>query len=333
MKTPFLSVLSPVYNGAAHLDDLLNCLKNQTCKNFEVIIIDDCSTDNSYEIVHNFINNLPEEDRVRYRLYRTVKNLGSGHFHLKYVYDYLHGEYFYCLTQDDYIDTNFVELCYNKSLENDYDIILTNLCFLKNNEATYLGREYLLDFTKGKLTNRDLFELSLTWKVSVCACRKTKLLKEAGFFNDTYYNIDEYICRKLFLMTDKIAFVDTNYYYRIDNPDALTKKLKPFTFDILTTFALLIDAMIEYKFDKESIRIQISNLIDSHKHFCYQFYSSADQFSNAEKKHILSILENVNRKIRIYFPYFNAMLYIKYYRIKYKMKFLKKFIYNFKAPN
>ncbi len=325
----FLSIFIPVYNGAEHLESLLDSLNKQTCQNFEVVFIDDCSTDNSYNVIQDYIKNLPVNS-ARYKLYKSEKNLGAGHFHLKYVLDYLDGEYFFAFSHDDFLDSNFVELCYNKSREGDYDIILTNLCFFNNNKATYLGREYLLDFANNKITNRDLFDLSLTWKISIAGCRKLELLKEAGFFNDKYYNIDEFVCRKLLLMTDKIAFVDTNYYYRIDNANALTKKLKPFTFDILTTFGMLIDLMIDFKFSKKTIQTQIGNFIDSYKDFSFKFYSNANQFSADEQKYILSILENADKKIKSLFPYFNIYLHLEYKRISVKKDFKKVFIYRFK---
>lgn len=328
----FLSIFIPVYNGAEHLYSLLDSLKKQTCQNFEVVFVDDCSTDNSFEIIQNFIKKLPDNSAF-YKLYKTEHNLGAGHFHLRYVLNYLKGKYFFAFSHDDYLDSNFVELCYKKSQESDYDIILTNLCFLTNDETTYLGRDYLLDFANKKLSNRDLFELSLTWKISIAGCRKLQLLKEAGFFNDTYYNIDEFVCRKLLLMTEKIAFVDTNYYYRIDNANALTKKLKPFTFDILTTFGMLIDVMKEYDFSKKKIQKQISNFIDQYKHSCFDFYINSKQFSEDEQKHILAILKNANRKIKSLFPYFNSILYVKYVRIMIKIGFKRKFIYRYKTPN
>ena len=134
-------------------------------------------------------------------------------------------------------------------------------------------------------------------------------------------------------MTEKIAFVDTNYYYRIDNANALTKKLKPFTFDILTTFGMLIDVMKEYNFSKKKIQKQISNFIDQYKHSCFNFYINSKQFSEDEQKHILSILKNANRKIKSLFPYFNSILYVKYVRIMIKIGFKRKFIYRYKTPN
>ena len=53
--SPFFSVIIPVYNRENYLHVVLTSLKNQTFKDFEVIIVDDCSTDRSYQIAEDFI--------------------------------------------------------------------------------------------------------------------------------------------------------------------------------------------------------------------------------------------------------------------------------------
>ena len=51
MKTPAYSLIIPVYNRPAELDELLACIQTLEFKNFEVIVIDDGSTDNTEEVV------------------------------------------------------------------------------------------------------------------------------------------------------------------------------------------------------------------------------------------------------------------------------------------
>lgn len=60
-ERPFISVLLPVYNGADYLEEAIESILNQTYKNFEIIIINDGSTDDSVSIVKQF-----NDTRVRY---------------------------------------------------------------------------------------------------------------------------------------------------------------------------------------------------------------------------------------------------------------------------
>lgn len=66
-----VSVLMPNYNNAEYLKEAIESVLNQTYSNLELIIIDDCSTDNSWEIIKQYA----EKDR-RITIYRNNKNLG-----------------------------------------------------------------------------------------------------------------------------------------------------------------------------------------------------------------------------------------------------------------
>ena len=54
---PFISIIIPNYNHAPYLTERIESVLNQTYQNFEVIILDDCSTDNSREIIEKYANN------------------------------------------------------------------------------------------------------------------------------------------------------------------------------------------------------------------------------------------------------------------------------------
>lgn len=57
MTTPFVSVIVPNYNHARYLEQRLDTVFNQTYQNFEVIILDDKSTDNSLEVINRYKDN------------------------------------------------------------------------------------------------------------------------------------------------------------------------------------------------------------------------------------------------------------------------------------
>ena len=53
---PKISVVLPVYNGEAYLKDAIKSILNQTFQDFELIIVDDCSTDRTTEIVKRYVD-------------------------------------------------------------------------------------------------------------------------------------------------------------------------------------------------------------------------------------------------------------------------------------
>ena len=71
IKKPLLSVYMPVFNAAPYLAQSIESILNQTLKNFEFIIIDDASTDDSWKIIKSYSRRDP-----RIRIYRNRLNLG-----------------------------------------------------------------------------------------------------------------------------------------------------------------------------------------------------------------------------------------------------------------
>ena len=68
-NNPLISVIMPVYNGGEFLHEVIQAILNQTYINFELLIFDDCSSDNSVEIIENFSDK-------RIKLFKGEKNIG-----------------------------------------------------------------------------------------------------------------------------------------------------------------------------------------------------------------------------------------------------------------
>ena len=111
-----LSIIVPIYNVELYLLDCLKSLESQTVQEFEIIMINDGSTDGSGDIARNYMKN---HKNVRYieqenRGLSEARNEG-----LKYA----RGEYILFLDSDDWLDSKAVEIIYN-NLENQVDVLL-----------------------------------------------------------------------------------------------------------------------------------------------------------------------------------------------------------------
>lgn len=73
MNEPLVSVITPVYNAAKFLPETIKSVQNQTYKNFELLLIDDCSKDNCPSLIKEFQRN---DDRIKY--IRLEKNSGAS---------------------------------------------------------------------------------------------------------------------------------------------------------------------------------------------------------------------------------------------------------------
>lgn len=94
-KTPILSVLMPVFNSELFLAEAIESILNQTFKDFEFLILDDASTDRSFEIIKDFEN---KDSRIK--VYQNEKNLGVVESRNKLI-NLSKGKYIAWLDSDD----------------------------------------------------------------------------------------------------------------------------------------------------------------------------------------------------------------------------------------
>lgn len=99
-----ISVIMPVYNVAQFVEEAVECILKQTYKNIELIIVDDCSTDATYEI----LSGLSEKDG-RIRLYRNKRNLKICRT-LNKALSYASGSYIARMDGDDICDRKRLEI-------------------------------------------------------------------------------------------------------------------------------------------------------------------------------------------------------------------------------
>jgi len=98
-----VSVVIPTYNRAKIILETLSCAVNQTYKNTEIIVVDNKSTDNSFEIIKEFAMSYQN-----IRVYQNEKNVGPVRNWRKCL-DYATGEYAKILWSDDLIAPDFIE--------------------------------------------------------------------------------------------------------------------------------------------------------------------------------------------------------------------------------
>ena len=106
-KVPFISVIIPVYNTEKYLKRCLDSIINQTFKDIEIIIVDDCSPGycgNCKDIAEGY-----KDSRIIYT--RNEKNSGSAWSRIN-GFNYSHGKYIHFVDSDDWLaDESYVKIC------------------------------------------------------------------------------------------------------------------------------------------------------------------------------------------------------------------------------
>lgn len=101
--TGLVSIVLCTYNGISFIDDQLNSILNQSYKNTEVIIVDDCSSDGTFEKLESY-----SAKNAHIRLYRNKKNLGYNNNFSK-ACTYSTGVYIAIADQDDIWEADKIE--------------------------------------------------------------------------------------------------------------------------------------------------------------------------------------------------------------------------------
>ena len=133
------SIIMPVYNVEKYVEKAIRSVMNQTYKNFELIVVNDGTKDNSMDI----IKKLQKEDK-RIKIFNKENGgLSSArNFGLKYAT----GEYVCFVDSDDYVHANYLEVLYNEILKKKSDLII----FGYNVDV--------VDFNESVLNEIDIFE-------------------------------------------------------------------------------------------------------------------------------------------------------------------------------
>lgn len=119
---PLVSVIIPNFNHAPYLRQRIDSVLNQRYDNFEVFLLDDCSTDNSREILLSYKSN----PKVK-AILLNEKNSGSTFKQWEKGFNLVHGEYIWIAESDDYCDSDFLEkLVEQLSDGNKYSIAYTS---------------------------------------------------------------------------------------------------------------------------------------------------------------------------------------------------------------
>ncbi len=120
MKKPKVSVVIPVYNAGRYIEKCIASVVNQTLKDIEIIIVNDGSTDNSFDICKKYAEN---DKRIKLI---SQKNAGAASARNKGIEEAV-GEWFIGIDADDWIDTDYLQKMYMEiEKDNGLDVVIAN---------------------------------------------------------------------------------------------------------------------------------------------------------------------------------------------------------------
>lgn len=196
---PKVSVIIPTYNRADLLPRAISSVLNQTFQDFELIIVDDGSTDNTKQVVEEFQK---KDKRIKYI---WQENSGGPAKPRNTGIKNSQGEYIAFLDSDDVWLNKKLEIQLNKIGENNYDIFFSNWYFW-NPETNQKNKAFNFNPLNNK---KDLFKLfvkkNIGW-LSTAIAKKAKLEK-VGYFDEKLESSEDYDLWLRFILDNaKVGF-------------------------------------------------------------------------------------------------------------------------------
>lgn len=215
-----ISIIITAYNVGKYIGRAVKSVLSQTYKNIEVVIVEDCSTDNTRDIIENLAK---EDDRIKIVYHTENKGAGWGR---RDGINACTGDYFITVDGDDWLDETFIESLARKAEETGADIVSGGITV--NKEGGYWektcygnpiceGEDKVLKFWGEKIVfmNNKIIKRELHDKVPYCTRR---------FIEDTPTIIP------MLWHANRVAYTeDTGYHYRM-NDDSLTHKANQFQY-------------------------------------------------------------------------------------------------------
>ena len=219
---PIISIIVPVYNASEYIRRSVCSILNQTFDNFELILIDDGSTDTSLQICEELSET---DDRIV-----VIHQENSGMSHTRNVgLDIARGDYIGFVDADDWIATNMYETLYKDIIDYDADIVSIRYLIAKNeNVKLPVNKENSIEILTGVDKLRRYLEYGIESRSNLNSVwsklYKKELFKNIRFPEGKRY--EDLAINYLLISASKKFVIDNNYlYYYFMNSTGVTRNL------------------------------------------------------------------------------------------------------------
>ena len=288
---PKISIIIPIYNAENYLKRCLNSVINQTLKDIEIICINDCSKDNSLEILKEYSK---KDNRIK--IINLKENKGESKAR-NIGLDNTNSEYIAFLDNDDEIDLDFYEKLYNKAIKTNSDIVKAGVDIINYDKKHQ--KDNLNELIKQN--NSKLYFTHYWWS----AIYKSSLIKENNIKFLEKYEIGEDILflNQAILNCKKLEIIDNTYYHYHKRENSTDSKILNYEKikSIINIREIIINNILNYEdFDKLSDKI-INDIfiwhIKSILNCCYRTKNSKELDYIIDKT--ILIYTKINKYIKI----------------------------------
>lgn len=311
-----ISIIIPVFNVSEYLDVCLTSLINQTYENMEILCVDDCSSDNSLNILEFYAQ---QDSRIKILKHEKNKGVGAArNTALKNISP--ESKYIFFMDSDDWLDLDSIKHMYEISKKNNIDFLIHKSLQYDNDQKIFFKQKYFemqkinflvnTTFDYHKIPKDFFFDMDVTVYTKFFS---THFLKSnhSKFSEGVIYE-DNLFFYKNILNANKILFIDEYLYNRRQRVGSIIKSLDERVMDIFKVLNEILLYFIETKkydeFKKYLLNYIFSTIIDKFnsinekykreyykrmKRFfkkCYYNYKLKNDFEKFLRPYFISVL-------------------------------------------
>lgn len=211
-----ISIVTTAYNIEAHVEKCLDSLLAQTHKDIEIIVVNDCSTDKTMDIVGKF-----EDERIKVASHS--QNMGAGWARRTGIAAAT-GDYVITVDGDDWLAPDFIEELTKNAEETDADIVSGGITYVWDEHYEEVKR-FLPHISEGMDKFRDYNNKKIVFL-------NNKLVRRTIYDTVPYstrrYCEDTPVILPLLYYANKVSYVDTQGYYYLQHDQSLCRRVNAF---------------------------------------------------------------------------------------------------------
>lgn len=218
-KKAKVSVLVPFYNVEKYVGRCVESLFSQTYSNIEYVFVNDCTPDNSMDIINEYIDKFNVRNKCVIINHEVNKGISASR---NDCLDNATGDYILFIDSDDYIDKDMVELLVKAAIENNADISGCGYIEEYKDHSVEMPQRYTNDHTEMMRAITVLTIKGVMWKLLI---RRSVVEENQVRFIPDNTMVDDYLfCCQVFFYAKRFASVDKCMYHYIQyNPNNYSK--------------------------------------------------------------------------------------------------------------
>ncbi|MBD5131278.1 MAG: glycosyltransferase family 2 protein [Clostridiales bacterium] len=290
-ETPVLSVIIPTYNTSDLLGRCIEYVLNQTLQEIEIIIIDDCSTDTTEQVINHYINKT--DKKIKH--IKNAKNSGIG-YSRNIGIDLSEGEFIAFVDSDDWVDSSLFSTIIMKMQEENADIgifgVKDEFDDCNSSKKRYDYKYNILDneFALRLLSRSENNDVYISPMVTQKVYRKSFLKNNNIFFRTNCYFDDVEFTFMCFTYSCKLISVPDVFYHYYQRNGSLMHSFSKKHIDDFWEVMSHLKLMLENK-----------HIWERYKQFYYKYFHktlrslmntmfSSEQLVVNQKKYLLYFL-------------------------------------------